>query len=209
MAILPLNTKGERSCKYCGIFKPQEEFRSPGRHQCKDCHRADVRHYNKQHRKELAEYQRLWNFRNRERINKRARLYRRNNIESFKQRERRHHRKFRNRRREYKKRWALDNPEKYRAMVRSRRARRKARERGADGCFTMMDVVAIHENQKGLCFYCGVDLVNDYHVDHFVPLSMGGSNNPSNLRLSCPGCNALKGVRNPHEFIQSEFLRLF
>jgi len=38
---------------------------------------------------------------------------------------------------------------------------------------------------------CGVT----FHVEHFLPESVGGISDLSNLVLSCPGCNLAKGSR--------------
>jgi 5-methylcytosine-specific restriction endonuclease McrA len=38
------------------------------------------------------------------------------------------------------------------------------------------------------CSFCG--LAADLTVDHIVPLSMGGSNEVSNLRVLCRSCNS-------------------
>lgn len=43
------------------------------------------------------------------------------------------------------------------------------------------------------CAYCQEAFGEGYHVEHIVPLCVGGSNNVSNLCLSCPRCNALAG----------------
>ena len=40
------------------------------------------------------------------------------------------------------------------------------------------------------CVYCGVWLYGqEFHIDHIIPLSAGGTSNLSNLALSCPECN--------------------
>jgi len=46
------------------------------------------------------------------------------------------------------------------------------------------------------CFYCG-DSSSGYHMDHFIPISLGGSHAPWNLRLACPKCNLVKGWKLP------------
>lgn len=55
-------------------------------------------------------------------------------------------------------------------------------------------VQAIFQMQEGLCAYCGQDLrESNYHVEHIIPLSFGGTNNHSNLCLACPKCNLIAG----------------
>jgi hypothetical protein len=47
--------------------------------------------------------------------------------------------------------------------------------------------------QEGKCAYCFADLGVEFHVDHIMPLSFGGSNNEDNLALACPRCNLIAG----------------
>jgi len=50
------------------------------------------------------------------------------------------------------------------------------------------------------CAYCGV-LPKITHIDHVVPVAMGGDNLPSNLVISCPGCNNRKGCSSLDEWL--------
>lgn len=46
--------------------------------------------------------------------------------------------------------------------------------------------------QGNICMYCDCDLAElEYHIDHIVPLAVGGSNNISNLCIACKRCNLL------------------
>jgi hypothetical protein len=54
----------------------------------------------------------------------------------------------------------------------------------------------ILERDSYTCQYCG-DEAN--HVDHIVPISRGGTNDPENLVASCSSCNHRKGNRTPEE----------
>lgn len=51
--------------------------------------------------------------------------------------------------------------------------------------------------QRGQCFYCDTSIKrnrNNYHVEHRIPIYYGGTNDFSNLVLSCPSCNITKGT---------------
>ena len=78
----------------------------------------------------------------------------------------------------------------------------KARRRGAEGRFRWSDIQRIYEEQKGLCFYCSGELAGKFHIDHMVPLSRGGINDPSNLCCACAFCNTSKRHRTAEEFRQ-------
>ncbi|SEL31519.1 HNH endonuclease [Paenibacillus sp. OK003] len=65
---------------------------------------------------------------------------------------------------------------------------------------------------KGRCQECGKDvtgllnLENTFHIDHIVPLTMGGTNDPTNFQLLCDSCNLSKGAKTNNTFdIDSPF----
>lgn len=134
---------------------------------------------------EQAAKLRAWTAENRERSRELARNFLER--ETAEQRERRLE-KVRARRPIYER----ENPE----VIAAKRARRRAREYGADGSYSAEDVRAILKSQGRRCRYCNEALTR-FHVDHFIPLSRGGSNWPSNLVLSCGRCNSSKGSKMP------------
>lgn len=59
----------------------------------------------------------------------------------------------------------------------------------------------IFKKYRGHCAYCGVALdKNEWHMDHLVPKSRGGSYHVDNMVPACPGCNMSKYTRTPDEF---------
>lgn len=96
------------------------------------------------------------------------------------------------------RKWAKSNPEKVKEFRRNRRAQEKL----ADGKHTAADVASIYERQNGRCACCNKKVGADYHVDHIIALSRGGSNWPSNLQVLCPTCNGRKGAKCPIQFAQ-------
>ena len=91
--------------------------------------------------------------------------------------------------------WA-SHPEETRAYS----AARRARLRKAEGTHTPADIQAQLKRQEGRCYYCGVKLDKGYDVDHVVPITRGGNNDPSNLVIACPTCNRSKGDKLIHEW---------
>ena len=57
--------------------------------------------------------------------------------------------------------------------------------------------------QKGLCPCCRKPLGNDYHMDHIIPLALGGSNGDNNIQLLRSECNLEKQAKHPVDFMQS------
>lgn len=58
----------------------------------------------------------------------------------------------------------------------------------------------IIEKYDRKCVYCGIDCIDIYHIDHKIPISIGGDNSFDNLALSCPHCNLSKGSKTDVEF---------
>jgi len=88
------------------------------------------------------------------------------------------------------RRWLENNRESKRALGQKRRARLKAAP-GWD--YTTADHVAARWAMYGnKCWMCGQSATQ---TDHVIPLSLGGSHWPSNLRPICGQCNRKKGDR--------------
>jgi hypothetical protein len=79
---------------------------------------------------------------------------------------------------------------------------RKAREKGACGSHTAQDVATLLKLQGQRCANCLRSLDGGYHVDHIVPLVVGGANDRYNLQLLCPSCNCSKRACEPIEWAQ-------
>jgi 5-methylcytosine-specific restriction endonuclease McrA len=60
----------------------------------------------------------------------------------------------------------------------------------------------LYKLQKGKCAGCYARL-SKYHLDHNMPLFLGGSNTDDNIQLLCPRCNLSKGAKHPIDFMQS------
>lgn len=62
-------------------------------------------------------------------------------------------------------------------------------------------MIDVQEGKCNSCFsYLVIEGKNNYHVDHIMPLVLGGSNWPDNLQLLCPRCNMKKGSKHPDEW---------
>lgn len=59
-------------------------------------------------------------------------------------------------------------------------------------------------SQNHRCYWCCSLLTNKpYHIDHILPRKRGGSDDISNLRLSCRSCNLRKSAKLPMDFALS------
>jgi hypothetical protein len=52
----------------------------------------------------------------------------------------------------------------------------------------------VWDKSYGFCWYCGIKMhpFRNFHVDHVVPVSNGGTNDMENLVPSCQACNSRK-----------------
>lgn len=89
--------------------------------------------------------------------------------------------------------WQKNNPEKCRLRNRHRRAKRLS----AEGTHTQAEVELIFQEQGGKCSGCSQPLDDTKHLDHFVPLDLGGSNSQENLQWLCQFCNNSKSAKEP------------
>jgi 5-methylcytosine-specific restriction endonuclease McrA len=99
---------------------------------------------------------------------------------------------------EKNKKWKLENPGKmksYKRIYRSTIALSKEH-------FTAEDVKWLFIDQEGYCAYCNADIEENYHIDHIIPVSRGGSNGRGNIALACPSCNLRKHNKTAEEFME-------
>ncbi|HXI43857.1 MAG TPA: HNH endonuclease [Bryobacteraceae bacterium] len=76
--------------------------------------------------------------------------------------------------------------------------KRRAQKKGSGGTHTAADLAAILKRQNYKCAECGADLRKvGRHLDHIVPLALGGSNDKGNLQYLCPPHNLSKGAKHP------------
>ena len=71
--------------------------------------------------------------------------------------------------------------------------------------FTYADKKKLAEKSNGLCCHCGhkVTVGYDATVEHFVPLSQGGTNRDINMVLLCEDCNKTKSnlIYRPNDYL--------
>lgn len=52
---------------------------------------------------------------------------------------------------------------------------------------------AVYSKTGGRCAYCGTEIaLSDMQVDHLIPISRGGADEPSNMLPACRSCNHYK-----------------
>jgi len=104
-----------------------------------------------------------------------------------------------------KRAWSLEywKRSRTRALYQATRQKRRALLHTAVGTHTPEQIQEQYNRQRGHCYYCRKNVaLNEYHLDHVIPLSRGGSNDISNIVVSCAACNLSKRDKLPHEFFK-------
>lgn len=87
------------------------------------------------------------------------------------------------------------NPDQYKEYTRSRRGQLTGRlPRGT--------IKKIGSLQNWKCAICRCSVRDNYHVDHILPLKLGGAHMPKNIQLLCAPCNLRKSAKHPVAFMQ-------
>jgi hypothetical protein len=93
--------------------------------------------------------------------------------------------------------WNANNPER----VRVHKMNRRLRELG--GQLSTDLAKRLYKLQRGKCACCGLPLDDGYHLDHILPLALGGTNTDDNIQLLRPKCNFEKHAKHPVDFMRS------
>lgn len=94
--------------------------------------------------------------------------------------------------------WRSSNPEARRIQEHNRRARKRAN----GGRLSPGIVEKLLNLQRGKCACCHVSIADGNHLDHRIPVALGGPNEDWNMQLLCAPCNLSKGAKHPIEFMQ-------
>ena len=174
-----------KTCSKCKAEKPYSEF---GKHKqtkdgyksrCKECNALEMRMYYARNTESVKRTTKQWFERNKDKHSEYVKKWVDKNFE-------------------YKKAlnasWKKCNKDLVNASTQKRRAAKKSQL----GNVSKNIVKSLLSLQKNLCVNCNSDLTqHGYHIDHVMPLSLGGLHDDSNLQLLCPTCNMKKSNKDP------------
>ena len=99
----------------------------------------------------------------------------------------------------YNDAWRMNNLERGRIREHSRRASKRA----TGGKLSVGLSDRLFKLQRGKCACCGDPLGANFHMDHIMPLALGGTNTDDNIQLLTATCNLKKHAKHPVDFMQS------
>lgn len=166
-----------KACKKCG---GNDRYPSGG---CKKCEAESQRIKRIVNADSIKANRDKWREKNKEKLLAQGRVWKEANKEKMD---------------EWQIQWNAANREKIRALCHKHRKFKVVQKKN----FTAADVVRKFIEQQGACAYCGIDVVDDYHIDHIVPVSKGGANDVKNIHVVCPKCNRKKLAK-----LEADFLR--
>lgn len=128
--------------------------------------KAKQKQYRLNHREKIMEYGREYRRKNREKCCDLTKRWIENNRDRIK---------------EQKKQYRKDHPDKWKAQHKANKQKRRARIKGNGGTYTAIQLEECLAFFNYRCAYSGEPLEKDYHIDHIVPLSKGGTNDIWNI----------------------------
>jgi 5-methylcytosine-specific restriction endonuclease McrA len=182
----------QKLCRKCGVVKGVSEFHKSQKHDglashCKSC----VREYGKQRYKKDSD-----------KIKKKAKKWKEENKERYRQSLKDWHIKHPNYYTEYyhgehltQKRKTEEFKASKRQSNRINQSKRRARRKACKGDISVAEWNALIEQYDHTCLRCGRNDVK-LTLDHVLPLVMGGEHSIENAQPLCKFCNSKKGVKH-------------
>lgn len=204
-----LEGHGEKRCHKCN----GNEFYKSGA--CAPCMRARVRLYNFENRNEISARRKIRYAANAEKVKAKAKAWKAANKERRVVYTRDYYQKNKanilaaasiwlaNNKEKAAKRtaaWHQKNPNAKPTYRRNRRARKKQ----SAGKLSTNLAARLFELQRGKCACCGKPLGKGYHLDHIIPLALGGANSDDNMQLLRATCNRKKSAKHPIDYMQEK-----
>jgi hypothetical protein len=161
-----------KPCRKCGAI--ERNYRG----NCLPCKRAWQNAWTADNKQEKAKRNQQWYENRKDHVKAKSLLWRREHPEKVSK---------------FSKRWRKRHPEKAKEMD----ARSRHKQRGAAGELSKGILKMLFEAQNGLCACCETPLLDNFEIDHIMPIALGGTNTDDNVQLLTPLCNKRKGHKHP------------
>lgn len=198
-----------KTCSKCGKEKTLAEFglskNRPDGHDiyCFECRRLIRKKYRERNAQQIREAQAEYRVKHAEDKREYDRKYREANREKIQQRRRDYYSANKDAEQARAKGWKDEHPEQFRAVHTAAKHRYRTQLRENGGGYTLDQLRECLDFFGYRCAYTGEPLTPDYHIDHVVPVSKGGTNNINNIVPANPTPNIQKRDRDWVEWFKS------
>ena len=166
------------------IRQERQQTRRAIQSSCKSCKSIATTAWRKANREKYNATSAMWSAANSEKQKTIYATYRQNNLDECRARCSAHKK---------------SHPE----IARTNQQNRRAREIASGGSLSKNIIKKLYTLQRGKCACgCKQPLGDDFHLDHRMPLALGGSNTDDNMQLLTATCNMQKGKKHPVDFMQ-------
>lgn len=208
-----------KTCTTCGETKPHSEYHSCKKSKdglkssCKPCRNLKNSEYRLANPEKATASWKSWRDKNPELTKERLRAWRLANIDKAKARAADWYAANKEKTKTRASLWQAENKEKVKAMsaayyaknpekFKSANHTRRARKIKAGGKLSKDLPVKLFKLQRGKCACCKKPLGKNYHMDHIIPLALGGTNTDDNIQLLRATCNLQKHTKHPIDFMR-------
>lgn len=152
--------------------------------------RQGVKNWKKSNPEKVRVINSKWLESNKAKAYKAVQNWRENNPEKSREYLQRYSNNNPDKRKESVRRWREKNPDKIKEYAR----KHHNAKRNADGFHTEEEWIALCFYYMNQCLRCG-EVPIEMTRDHIVPISLGGSDDISNIQPLCRSCNSYKGLQ--------------
>ena len=205
---MPLPTPSDallKTCKKCGGHKPATEFSKHAKRRdglqpyCKECANEINAAWRTANPEKASATYAAWHEENSEKKKAANAAWRASNSETIRVINAAYRAANSEKINKVSAKWRAANIEAGRIYAHNRRARK----REAGGRLSSGLAERLFKLQRGKCACgCKQPLGDDYHLDHRMPLALGGTNTDDNMQLLTAKCNLQKSAKHPVDFMQ-------
>ena len=185
------NTTKICTCCNCEKELNQFQFRNDTqkyRNSCIECEKKRYSNYYDKNKNKILQDKKEYRLNNIDKFKEKDKEYYVNNLNIIKAKRKHYVNMNKDKIREYKQK------EDYK--IKERLFKHKRRLKIKQGNINTNELKALINKNK-TCYWCDIELNGVYHIDHYYPLSKGGSHTIDNIVISCPSCNLKKHSKDP------------